>query len=568
GLMAVLQQADSAFAQTASPALTARIQGVRSEEAQSRKLRIERLNVDVRIHGTIAETTITARFDNPGESILEGDFTLMMPAGAVVAGYALDVAGRLVDGVLVEQRQARIAYEARVRQRIDPGLAEVDRGNLFRTRIFPISPHSGRTVRLRFVSPLDRRAGYVLPLRKTEEIGTFAVTIEATGVARVPDVRIPAAGEGDWNDGGRRFAFEARSVQLDGDLQIGWAAPAAPLLVSRHSNGESFFQIADEGPARTRADAPRPRSVTILWDRSLSRRDDNLDEEVAVLRQYLEQVRPQRIELRLFDATTVESSQASTIDALVNRVRTVTYRGATGLDRLAAEPVRADACLLFSDGLVTIGRREVFHPECPLFALSSAADADRPFLASLARDSGGETYDLTVREAGEALARMTRAVPRVADVRSAAGQRIEYSLLEAGENGWRIVGRMPASGEIRVRLSGLGGGETERLYSASGPAAEADGPGALWAAERAALMAASDEPDREALLAFSRSYSVASPDVSFLVLETGRDYAMSHIDPPANLQPELLDEYRRVRDEMKQSETEARGRRLQTVLAQ
>ncbi|HEV2864887.1 MAG TPA: hypothetical protein VGX37_00070, partial [Allosphingosinicella sp.] len=94
------------------------------------------------------------------------------------------------------------------------------------------------------------------------------------------------------------------------------------------------------------------------------------------------------------------------------------------------------------------------------------------------------------------------------------------------------------------------------------------GPGALWAAERAALMAASDEPDRDALLAFSRSYSVASPDVSFLVLETGRDYAMSHIDPPANLQPELLDEYRRVRDEMKQSETEARGRRLQTVLAQ
>jgi hypothetical protein len=494
----------------------------------------------------------------------------MMPAGAVVTGYALDVGGRMVDGVLVDQRQARVAYEARVRQQIDPGLAEVERSNLFRTRVFPIFPESGRTVRLRFVSPLDRRDGYVFPFRGTDEIGTFSVAIEATGVTRTPDIRIPAGGEGDWQriEGGQRFAFEAREVSLDGDLQVVWTAPVAPLLVSRHSNGQHFFEIVDEAPAAAGAAAPRPRSVTILWDRSLSRRDDNLDEEISILRQYLEQVRPQRIELRLFDASAVESWQATTIDSLVARLRSVSYRGATSLDLVAREPLRADACLLFSDGLVTIDPRAAFRPDCPLFVLSSAADADRPYLASLARDSGGEAYDLTVREAGEVLVRMTRAVPRVADVRSAAGQRLDYRLLDGGEHGWRIVGRMPASGDVLVRLRGLGPGETERVYSASAPVADAEGPGALWAAERAALMAASDERDRDELLAFSRSWSVASPEVSFLVLETGRDYAMSHIEPPANLAPELLDEYRRVRDEMKQSETQRRSQRFDAVLAQ
>ena len=104
-------------AQSASPALTARIAGVNSEAAQSRKLRIDSLDVRVRIHGTIAETVITARFGNAGAQTLEGDFTLTMPAGSVVTGYALDVNGQMVDGVLVGQRQAKQAFEAQVRDR-------------------------------------------------------------------------------------------------------------------------------------------------------------------------------------------------------------------------------------------------------------------------------------------------------------------------------------------------------------------------------------------------------------------------------------------------------------------
>src|SRR5688572_21651900 len=159
-----LRPGSGASAPLPSPGLTARVAGINSEQAQSRKLRIETLDLDIRIHGTIAETTITARFGNTGTQILEGEFTLAMPPGSVVTGYALDVNGRMVDGVLVDQRQARLAYEARVRQRIDPGVGEVDRDNLFRTRVFPIAPNTGRTIRLRFVTPLDPRSGFVLPL--------------------------------------------------------------------------------------------------------------------------------------------------------------------------------------------------------------------------------------------------------------------------------------------------------------------------------------------------------------------------------------------------------------------
>ena len=97
---------------------------------------------------------------NASDQILEGDFRLLMPHGSVVTGYALDIGGRMVDGVLVDQRQARIAYEARVRQRIDPGLAEVDRANCSApgsSRLPPIQPHHPRAVHQPARSPYRLR---------------------------------------------------------------------------------------------------------------------------------------------------------------------------------------------------------------------------------------------------------------------------------------------------------------------------------------------------------------------------------------------------------------------------
>lgn len=567
----LLGLAPSQLAAQANPALIARVQGIDSERTQSRSLEIHSLDMRVRLHGTIAETTITAKFANPGRETLEGDFTLQMPAGSVVTGYALDIGDRLVDGVLVDQRQGRIAYEARVRQRIDPGLAEVSRDNQFRTRIFPIFPGSGRTVRLSFTTPLDPRTGYVLPIANAANIGTFFLDIQASGAARAPELRLPSGVSGRWaasGDGGHRLTLTANNVKLDGDLAIAAPEPAAPMLTSRHPNGERFFQIADSA-GRDRGEAEPVRSVAILWDRSLSRADDDLAEEIAILTQYLDRVRPQSIDLILFDSSGAERVRLANSAAVVARLRGLRYRGASSLAVLSGQQLSGtDACLLFSDGLVTIDARDDFRTDCPIFALSSADDADRAYLASLARRSGGEAYDLSVREAGEVLTRMTRRVPRVVDVRSSGGAAIDYTLLDGGEYGWRLVGPMSSTGDIIVRLSGIGQGIVERVYSAQGTPGEAAGAASLWAANRVAIRSAGDDRDREAIVAFSRRYSVASPDVSFIVLETGRDYAMARFDPPANLPPQLLEEYRAVRTGMKEEETRQRSQRLATILGQ
>jgi len=547
------------------PRLSAHAQGIRGDASARKDLRIEALDIAVRIHGTLAVTEVTARFANPGREVLEGDFLLALPRGSVVTGYALDVGGVMIDGVLVDQRRARMAYEARVRAGVDPGLGEIGRDDLFRNRIFPIFAGSGRTIRLRFTSPLNPRAGYVLPLGGGAQVGRLAITISASGVTSFPRVTLPArdgAANGSLEHGLSSQRAEAR---LDSALEIALSSVASPMLLS-DDRGDAFFQINDRSDAATRG--REARRVALLWDRSLSRADDDLAKEIALVEAWLRATRPDAIELILFDSGGAERIAISA-DALPARLRNVRYRGATSMKVLAdLRLANLNACVLFSDGLVTIDRREDFDPACPLFTVSSARDADRFWLGALAERKGGEHVDLLAASSAEAVDRLTRAGARVVDVRAVNGERLDYALLDGGANGWRIVGAMPAQGGIVVHLAGIRDGIVERVYArGAGSTAGHEAAASLWASRRIALLAAADDMDREALVAFSRRRSVASPSVSFIVLETAADYARAAIEPPPGFAKAQRLEYDRMRNEILAAEQAAKAGRLQAVLA-
>ena len=272
------------MAAAANPEITARVNGIESEEAVSAALRIEDMELQVRLHGGTAETVVTARFRNDGDQRLEGRFALQSPPASLVTGYALDGAGRMVDGVLVDQIEARRAYEARVRERIDPGLGEVSRSFQFSTRVYPIEAKSTRTVRVRFVTPVDPATGYALPLAHGAPIGRLTLAAEASGTATPPRLSLPGGRTAEWTAAGSgwRASWTGTQAALDGDLALAPGARSAPLLTARDSAGQGWFEIADSAPAA--AAAPfRPRRVAIPSDRSLSRGDDPLREEIARL---------------------------------------------------------------------------------------------------------------------------------------------------------------------------------------------------------------------------------------------------------------------------------------------
>lgn len=567
-LLALAGSPAAAAGPRTNPHLTALVRGIDDEENRRDTLRIEKLDIEVRIHGGMADTIVTARIVNGGDENLEADFGLALPPGSTVTGYALDIEGDLVEGVLVDQRKARQAYQERVRQVVDPGLGEVLRGFQFRTKVSPVMPGGRRTVRIRFVTPLDPRLGYVLPLTGGVEARELSITVEASGLSGEPAVTLPNGNraKGVRRAGSYRFTFAGSQQRLGSGLIVSGLERAAPLLASTRPNGHSYFELSDSGTGGS--PAGNPRSVAVLWDRSLSRGDDTLAAEAALLKAYLERVRPDRIELIFFDASLVERASVATPEAAAAAVAGIRYRGASSFATLSRHPVEAEACLLFSDGLVTIDRRDSFRPACPIFAVSSAPDADRAWLTALAQASGGTALQLDSGNSKEALDRLTGTAPRVLGVRTVAGAPIDFTLLDAPESGWRLIGPMPAGGSIVVRLAGPEGRAVDRVYAAPDQMVpRLDATGALWASERLALRAASDDSDREAIVAFARRHRVAGPDISFIVLETPEDYARAGIEPPLAYSAAKRAVFDRVLAEKTALEREAQGKRLQTVLA-
>src|SRR5687767_57861 len=100
-----------------------------TDSGEKKSLMISSLVVDVTIVGNIAITTFDITYHNPFDRVLEGEFDFPLADGQVISRYALDVNGKMREGVVVEKMTARIAFESTVRQNIDPGIAEKTKGN-------------------------------------------------------------------------------------------------------------------------------------------------------------------------------------------------------------------------------------------------------------------------------------------------------------------------------------------------------------------------------------------------------------------------------------------------------
>ena len=93
---------------------------IRVKSGPEKPIELKRLKTVVRVFGKIAETEMTMTFFNPNQRTLEGELYFPLPEGAKVSGYALDVNGDLVDGVMVTKAKARQVFETEVRKGVDP----------------------------------------------------------------------------------------------------------------------------------------------------------------------------------------------------------------------------------------------------------------------------------------------------------------------------------------------------------------------------------------------------------------------------------------------------------------
>jgi hypothetical protein len=359
-----------------------------------------------------------------------------------------------------------------------------------------------------------------------------------------------------------------RNERLEGGIVIGAGDLADALLVSRHRTDKLFFQISDMAAQKPAARVAAGR-LRIYWDRSLSRRDDLLAQEIGLLADYVDAARPAAIDLVTFAGDAPQVTTLIGSRALREALGKVIYRGGTRLAALDELPLAsADQCLMFSDGQLTVDNDADFQPDCRLLIVASAHEANGLRLGALAQLSRGQLLRLTANNSAQLLNRLLKPAVAVVAVRDAAGQRVPFRALPAPDGGWFVVGEMPESGVVQLSIAGLRQGLVERRYSADARRlADADAPAVLWASARVAELA-DKVLSHERMVSLAREFQVASPTMAFLVLETPEQYLTADIRPPSGFSKEWLGEYRQAKRERDAQRDSAKAERFSFVLAQ
>ena len=139
-------------------------------------MQLQELSMDILVMGQTAVTTMEMTFYNPNDRVMEGEFEFPLSNGQEVSRFALDIDGKLREGVVVDKALGRQAFEDIARRNVDPGLLEKTEGNNFRARVYPMPAQGVRRILIAFEQELSQRDGrdfYFLPIASGVKLKHF-----------------------------------------------------------------------------------------------------------------------------------------------------------------------------------------------------------------------------------------------------------------------------------------------------------------------------------------------------------------------------------------------------------
>ena len=542
---------------------------------------LEELSIQVEIVGVISETRLTMTFFNPHDRVMEGELTFPLPKGAQVSGYALDVNGRLVDGVAVEKEKARKSFEAEVRKGIDPGIVERLAGNHFRTRVYPLPAKGRRTVMVRYLSELSISGEtpiYRLPLSVNTPLKQFSFQADVLGDRGEPTIsESPLDGLSfvNW-----RHAFraekKAENVLLKGTFSLKLPKLGkGKLFVQKSPEGAKYFYAWQRLAPRKKADSDRKTSrLTIFWDASGSRSNQDHESEYAFLRAWFAgQTHPVSVRLlpirnRLEAPRLFKSVRDA--EELIAHLKTVYYDGGTNLVALGEEKEPSDLAFLFSDGLGNFETDGKDYKAAPLFTIASDRKSDFSRMRLLAIRGGGDLVDLQVESPSEAVERIGRPLTRfLGSSGKSRGVAQVYPALPAPVGAYFVLAGVVENEALHLELN-FGGKGMEEEIATLGDQVEVLAEGTMletfWAMKKIEELMLEEEKKKSAILETGKQFGLVTSQTSLIVLERLEQYLEHRIEPPQTL-PQMRQEYLRRQEQAERRRKEGEKSKMNRVMA-
>lgn len=290
---------------------------------------------DTMVVGTVAETTVTQRFENSLSETIEVVYTFPLPHDGAVDDYSLRVGDRTLRGEIHRRAKAREIYDEAKDAGHTAGLLEQERPNVFTQRLANVAPGEAIEVSMHVVQPLrpDRgRYELVLPTVVGPRFvpGTPTGTRSGTGMIDdtdlVPDAsritppvlppRYRSCGDLEIEvsiDAGGPIAslattshriavapdhlgamvrLDERFALLDRDFVLSWrrdgAEPRATLQAQPDADGDGgWLTLTVQPPVTVDADDVPGRELVFVVDASGSMMGEPMDLAKATMRRFI-----------------------------------------------------------------------------------------------------------------------------------------------------------------------------------------------------------------------------------------------------------------------------------------
>lgn len=120
---------------------------------------LQSAEIEARVEGGVALSTLRQRYLNPYEERLEVVYTLPLPADGAVIGYTIQVGDRLIEGEVRSREAAAEAYKEALYEGKTAGLLEEDRADTFRQQLGNIPGRTAVAIEIQVLHPLAFRPG-------------------------------------------------------------------------------------------------------------------------------------------------------------------------------------------------------------------------------------------------------------------------------------------------------------------------------------------------------------------------------------------------------------------------
>lgn len=530
----------------------------KNDKGQRNSVQLVKLQIDVSIFGNIAKTSMTMTFANMTDRDLEGELTFPMPEGVSVSGYALDINGKLRQAVPIDKNKGTEIFESIETRRVDPGLLEKVEGNNFRTRIYPLPAKGKRTVQISYSENLktesDQALYYYLPLNYNTIIDNFDLAVKVYQGNQKPNFTEQLDETLLFSEHNHNYTATLQRQHYKPQKNITIKIPVTSKLstgLKQANQDGSFYFLAN---ARINLTKPEQKKwgnqVSIIWDKSLSGKNRDLEKEFALLNEFFKNNPDMIVELGLLDIR-FKKAQIFRIEkgnwsALKNYLNQLSYDGGTDYSQVKSGVLHGTNYLFFSDGLSTFGQSQIALDR-PVYCISSSNGSDYANLKQIAQKNSGKMINLTNSSIDQAFINLSTVDLLFLGIKEHEGFEEVYPEKGTPVQSYFSVAGLGKHDNLKQMTLLIGDGQQIRqeIKVALTPDNSEINLQQIWAQQKIETLDLQYEDHREEIEALGKQFGIVTRNTSLIVLEEIADYVRYNIIPPT----ELLAEFNAIKKE-------------------